>query len=149
LCPAEAAVVAGIERHGAFATSLSVLGLAVVHGDGSLSYQTLTMAGLQVKLVTPLKPGDIRICTGKAGTLIFADTARFFHRGKPATGRERFTIFYSYFAWRPRHLFLQGTRLSRGQIVQLVERLGVEQQAAALWRNNLSWGNRLIPPSLI
>lgn len=119
-------------------------------GDGSFSYPTLTMAGLQRKLVTPLKPEDITTCTGKAGTLIFADTARFFHRGKPATGRERFAIFYSYFARRPRHpFFCKGTRLLRGQIAQLVEGLGVEQQAAALWRDNLSWGNRLIPPSLI
>jgi hypothetical protein len=119
-------------------------------GDGSFTYPTLTTAELQRKLVMPLNQGDITTCTGKAGTLVFADTARFFHRGLPATGRERFAIFYSYFARRPRHpFFCKGTRLSRRQILQLVEGFTAEQQATALWRDNLSWGARLIPPSLI
>jgi hypothetical protein len=119
-------------------------------GDGSFTYPTLTMAELQCELVTPLTQEDITTCAGKAGTLIFADTARFFHRGKPATARERFAIFHSYFARRPSHpFFCKRTRLTRRRIAQLVEGLGADQQAAALWRDNLTWGERLIPPSLI
>ena len=46
---------------------------------------------------------DVVSCEGPAGTVIFTDTARFFHRGKPATGSDRSAIFYSYFSRRPRH----------------------------------------------
>jgi len=119
-------------------------------GDGSFTYPTLTMAELQRKLVTSLTEENITTCTGKAGMLVFADTARFFHRGKPATARERFAIVYGYFARRPHHpFFCKRTRLSRRQIVKLVEGLSADQRATALWRDNLSWGERLIPPSLI
>lgn len=119
-------------------------------GDGSFIYPTLTMAGLQRKLFTPLTQEDITTCTGRAGTLVFADTARFIHRGKPATARERFAVFYSYFARRPCHpFFCKRTRLSRRQITQLVDGLSADQQVTALWRDNLSWGERMIPPSLI
>jgi hypothetical protein len=225
LCPAEAAVVASIEQHGVFTTSLSALGLEVVRGDDILkSGRQAAMlledrtafdrrSGMIVSKAADLMrhppiyqwglaPALLRIaesylCMPAAfdGPLIFrtladgreagtrkwhldredrrvikvalylhdvdedggpfqilkqeadrgdgsftyptltmtADTARFFHRGKPAIGHERFAIFYSYFARRPRHpFFCKGTRLSRRQIVQLVEGFTAEQQATAL-----------------
>lgn len=39
-------------------------------------------------------------CEGPAGTVIFVDTARLYHRGKPPV-RERFTVFYSYVSLHP------------------------------------------------
>jgi hypothetical protein len=39
---------------------------------------------------------DVVTCTGKAGTVIFADTAALYHRGKPASTRDRCAIFFNY-----------------------------------------------------
>lgn len=91
---------------------------------------------------------DIVSCCGPAGTVIFADTARFFHRGKPATRQDRMAVFYSYFADRPRHPFLcERTGMSRREIERLVEALPARQQGAALWRKRLSLPLRMIPPA--
>lgn len=93
---------------------------------------------------------DIVSCCGPAGTVIFADTARFFHRGKPATSRDRMAIFYSYFAHRPRHPFLcERTGMSRSDVSRLAKPLSPRQQSAALWRKRLSLALRLIPPAAL
>ena len=95
-------------------------------------------------------PGDATTCVGPAGTLVFADTARFYHRGKPATGRARSAIFYGYFARRPRHPFYCArSGIGRPQVARLVEGLSPAQQACALWRDELPLLARLVPPSLI
>ncbi len=89
-------------------------------------------------------------CPGKAGTLIFAETGKFFHRGKPATSSERSTIFFSYFARAPRHPFYCArSGLSRSNLTGLIKGFSSEQQAAALWRDALPLIARLIPPSLV
>jgi hypothetical protein len=91
---------------------------------------------------------DIVSCCGPAGTVIFTDTARFFHRGKPATGRDRMAIFFSYFAQQPRHPFLcERTGMQRRDILRLAEPLPRRQQRAALWRQYLSIALRIIPPA--
>ena len=89
-------------------------------------------------------------CEGAAGTVVFADTARYFHRGKPATGRDRAALFFSYFARLPqRPYFCERSGLSRGQIAALVQSLSLtpSQQAAALWQRSLPWPWRFIPPA--
>lgn len=91
---------------------------------------------------------DIVSCEGEGGTVIFTDTARFFHRGKPATARDRAAIFYSYFAERPRHPFLcERTGMARREIARLAATMPVRQQRAALWRERLPLALRLIPPA--
>ena len=91
---------------------------------------------------------DIVSCCGPAGTVIFTDTARFFHRGKPATGRDRQALFYSYFAHRPRHPFLcERTGMRRSDISRLAKPLPQRQRRAALWRQYLSTALRIIPPA--
>ncbi len=91
---------------------------------------------------------DIVSCSGPAGTVIFTDTARFFHRGKPATARDRVAIFYSYFANRPRHPFLcERTGMRRRDIAQLAHPLPERQRGAALWRKRLPIVLRIIPPA--
>ena len=111
-------------------------------------YRAMTTAELQRSLAASGSPLDIVTCTGKAGTLVFADTARFYHRGKPATGRDRSAIFFSYVSRSPRHpFFCERTHLHRKQIVGLVEGLNPAQKACALWRDELSWLARLIPAS--
>lgn len=89
---------------------------------------------------------DIVSCEGAGGTVIFTDTARFFHRGKPATARDRAAIFYSYFAERPRHPFLcERTGMARRDIARLAATMPARQRRAALWRERLPLALRLIP----
>lgn len=91
---------------------------------------------------------DIVSCEGETGTVIFTDTARFFHRGKPATARDRAAIFYSYFAERPRHPFLcERTGMARRDIARLAATMPARQQRAALWRDRLPLTLRWIPPA--
>ncbi len=85
-------------------------------------------------------------CTGPAGTVVFADTARFFHRGKPATARDRAAVFYSYVARQPRHpFFCERSGMSRQDVATLARRLPERQRAAAEWRRFLPLRMRLIP----
>jgi hypothetical protein len=87
-------------------------------------------------------------CEGAAGTVVVADTARFFHRGKPATGRDRAALFYSYFARVPqRPYFCDRSGLSARDVAKLVETLSPRQQNAALWRRNLPFPWRFVPAS--
>ncbi|WP_395397407.1 hypothetical protein WBP07_32540 [Novosphingobium sp. BL-8A] len=91
---------------------------------------------------------DIHSCEGPRGTVVFCDTARLFHRGKPATRRDRAALFYSYFANPPRHPFLcERTGLARRDITEMARTLPRRQRDAALWRRRLSLLLRLIPPA--
>lgn len=89
-------------------------------------------------------------CEGMAGTVVVADTARFFHRGKPATGRDRAALFYSYFARVPqRPYFCYRSGLSGRDLTALTQDLSQPQRDAALWRQNLPFPWRLVPPSRV
>ena len=93
---------------------------------------------------------DVVSCEGPAGTVIFTDTARFFHRGKPATARDRAAIFYSYFARSPRHPFLcERTGMARRDIAGLARGLPDRQRKAALWRQRLPFPLRFIPSATL
>lgn len=101
-----------------------------------------------IERLGPSYADDIVSCCGKAGTVIFTDTARFFHRGKPATGRDRMAIFYSYFAQNPRHPFLcERTGMPRDDVARLTTTLPKRQKSAAQWRKRLSIALRMIPPA--
>lgn len=89
-------------------------------------------------------------CEGPAGTVVFTDTARFFHRGQPTATVDRKAVFYSYFASPPRHPFLcERSGLSRRDIARLAFGLPTRQRAAALWRRKIPAMLRLIPPARI
>jgi hypothetical protein len=112
-------------------------------------YKVFDSIRLEQKLGRDVTSRDTVTCPGKAGTLVFAETGRFYHRGKPATDCERATIFFSYFARSPRHpFFCARSGLSRSDLTELIQGLSPEQQAAALWRDTLPLIARLIPPSL-
>jgi len=94
-------------------------------------------------------PGAVRSCPGPAGTVIFADTARCLHRGKPAA-RDRMAIFYSYFSRRPRNSFYcERSGLSRAQISALTRALPARQVESALWHRGLPRLLRVIPSAPI
>ena len=85
-------------------------------------------------------------CMGAAGTAILADTARFYHRGRPAVRSARAAIFFSYFSARPKHpYYCNRTGLSPLQLKTLLHGLNRRQREAALWRQRLPLGWRLIP----
>ncbi|MEI6428546.1 MAG: hypothetical protein WCO45_09195 [Pseudanabaena sp. ELA607] len=85
-------------------------------------------------------------CTGKAGTVIFVDTASYYHRGKPPIMQDRAAIFFGYFAQRPqRPFFCERSPLSRNQIKALSQNLSPLSQKVALWPNNLHPLAKLCP----
>ncbi len=89
-------------------------------------------------------------CEGMTGTAVFADTARFFHRGKPATGRHRAALFFSYFTRNPeRPYFCNRSSFSRTELDGLTAGLSPAQRQAALWHSELPFYWRVIPSASV
>jgi Phytanoyl-CoA dioxygenase (PhyH) len=88
--------------------------------------------------------------SGRAGTVIFVDTARLYHRGKPPTRRPRTAVFFSYFSCRPWHpFFCQRTPIPQQQAHILTQHLSEHQQACASWQKDLPNIAKWIPRSRI
>jgi len=120
-------------------------------GSQSLSgfnYPILTHEELAQRLGGAIDDRDVTSCTGPAGTVIFSDPATRYHRGKPAVSRDRAAIFYNYFSRRPLRPFLcERSGLSRAQLASLATGLSPAQRACLLWRDDLPWIAKLIPPA--
>jgi hypothetical protein len=83
---------------------------------------------------------------GKAGTVIFTDTARCYHRGKPPIQTDRSAIFFHYFSYRPKNPFYcDRSPLSSRQIVEVDRQLPPEQQGYLTWRAKYPLVGRYIP----
>jgi hypothetical protein len=92
---------------------------------------------------------SVRTCLGKAGTVIFADTARCLHRGRPPD-QDRAAIFYSYFSQRPRRpFFCERSGLTRAQVVALTAGFTPRQTVSSLWHDHLPPLIRIIPSAPI
>jgi len=88
----------------------------------------------------------VTTATGPEGTAVFADTAAYFHRGRPARTRDRAAVFFSYFAQRPaRPFFCERTGLSGPQVERLTADLSSRQREAARWAAALPLGWKLVP----
>jgi hypothetical protein len=95
-------------------------------------------------------PAAAITCTGPTGTVVFADTARFFHRGRPGLTHDRAAIFYSYFAQRPRRpFFCERSGLTRAQVAALTRDVTPRQAASARWHDALPLLVRAIPSAPI
>lgn len=120
-------------------------------GSESLSgcnYPILTQEELETRLGGAITERDVTSCMGPAGTVIFSDPALRYHRGKPARSRDRAAIFYNYFARPPLRPFLcERSGLSRAQLTDLAATLPPEQRACLLWREEVPWFARVIPPA--
>ena len=120
-------------------------------GSRSLSgfnYPVLTQEKLEQKVSAPISDQDVTSCVGPAGTVIFSDSATRYHRGKPAVSRDRCAIFYNYFSRVPlRPFFCERSGLSRAQIASLAADLSPDQRACTLWRDDLPWIAKIIPPA--
>ena len=78
-------------------------------------------------------------CIGKAGTVIFVDTASYYHRGRPPITNDRSAVFFSYFSQSPKNPFFCGrSQFSDDQLRSLSSSLPEPLKAAVLWKNNLS-----------
>lgn len=93
-------------------------------------------------------PGGPRVtrCDGPAGTAVFADTAAYFHRGRPTLRRDRAAVFFSYFARVPaRPYFCDRSGIPAARVRTLVADLSPRQQTVAGWAAALPLPWRLIP----
>ena len=85
-------------------------------------------------------------CIGRAGTVIFSDTATYYHRGCPPLTRNRSAIFFSYFTNTPSHpYFCERSPYSRMQLVNLAKDLQPEKRDHVLWRAKLPLRFKLVP----
>lgn len=83
---------------------------------------------------------------GKTGTVIFVDTARYYHRGKPPTKFDRSAIFFGYCSRRPRHPFFCGrSPLSRSELRYMASLVPEEARDCVTWRDRLEGLSKWIP----
>jgi hypothetical protein len=90
---------------------------------------------------------DVVSCTGKAGTVIFADTAALYHRGKPARARDRCAIFFNMNRAPLRPFRCERSTISRAQSTRLAASMPPRQRDCMLWRDSLPFVARIIPPA--
>jgi hypothetical protein len=118
--------------------------------DRDFSYPVLSHDKLERLLARKIEESDITSCTGPAGTVIFMDTARLFHRGKPALSQTRHAVFHSYFSCFPRHPFFCGrSDLSRAQLAQFAAGLPTAQKESICWHETLPRYMRVVPRSMV
>jgi hypothetical protein len=85
-------------------------------------------------------------CIGNAGTVFFADTSRFYHRGKPPSKNDRSAIFFHYFSYCPKNPFYcDRSPLSSKQISDFDKQLPPHLQGYLTWRDRWTGLDRYIP----
>lgn len=85
-------------------------------------------------------------CVGRAGTVIFVDTAKYYHRGKPPLKFGRSAIFFGYCSRRPRHPFFCGrSPLSLAELRYMASLLPEELRECVTWRDRLTGIAKYIP----
>ena len=67
-------------------------------------------------------------CLGAAGTVVLADTASIFHRGKKPLVSDRITIFFDYTSRRPKHPHYCQSFFSIDELNILTQNLSPRQQ---------------------
>jgi hypothetical protein len=72
-------------------------------------------------------------CTGMAGTVIIADTASIFHRGKPPITSDRFTLFFDYTTRRHKQALHGTSTLPCKDLLVLSQHLSESQKKCIFW----------------
>lgn len=116
----------------------------------SVKHRYKSVFNKELQTLYPEQSQQITTCTGKAGTVFFVDTAKYYHRGQPPTNFNRNAIFFSYFSRRPWHpFFCQRSPFSKEQLHQLTATASTHQRNCINWKEALPWFVRLIPRSRI
>ena len=88
---------------------------------------------------------EILSFTGPSGAVIFCDTFKYFHRGKPAIGKNRRALFFNYYTEMPlTPYFCPNPPFSSVEMENLVADLSTKQKDAALWREKLAGFDRFV-----
>ncbi len=119
--------------------------------DHSIKYRYQPILDKEMQQFFPKAALKERISfPGRSGTVIFVDTARFFHRGKPPTHRPRAAVFFSYFSRRPWHpFFCQRTPTTHQEACLLTQHLSAHEQSCVSWQKDLPNILKWIPKSRI
>jgi hypothetical protein len=108
-------------------------------------YHRLTHTKMQ-QLLADSSTDWLISCIGKTGTVIFTDTARCYHRGKPPIASARSAIFFHYFSRLPKNPFYcDRSPLSNQQLIEFDNQLPPHLQGYITWRNHYSGIGRYIP----
>ncbi|MEC4885795.1 MAG: 2OG-Fe(II) oxygenase [Scytonema sp. PMC 1070.18] len=83
-----------------------------------------------------ISPSLYRSCTGCAGTVVFADTANIFHRGKVPINSDRFAVFYDYTSRQPKFPFYCQSSMPEEDLVQISSHLSGRQKEYVFWRQH-------------
>ena len=109
-------------------------------------YKTAFHREIQAMLPEHMQENWHKSCIGKAGTVIFVDTARYYHRGKPPTKFDRSAIFFGYCSLKPRHPFFCGrSPLSTAELQYMASLLPENIRDCVTWRDRLKGLAKWIP----
>jgi hypothetical protein len=78
-----------------------------------------------------------RTVLGPAGTVVIADTAQLFHRGRHPAEQDRLALFYDYTSRRPLHPFYCKATLPEPLLRQLTAGMDRRVLDAVFWRRRL------------
>ncbi|MGF1991981.1 MAG: 2OG-Fe(II) oxygenase [Nostoc sp. ZfuVER08] len=98
----------------------------------SLSYKYRYIRDKTMRQIIP--PLNWKSCTGVAGTVVMADTANVFHRGKIPLYSDRFTIFFDYTSRTPKHPFYCKPPLRDEYLQIITPKLSQHQRECVFWR---------------
>jgi hypothetical protein len=85
----------------------------------------LNSQALDQRLQSMASTAAPQTCTGPAGTVIFVDTAKLYHRGQPPVHQARQAITFGYYSRRPLRPFCcHRNQLNRSQLSQLATLIG-------------------------
>jgi hypothetical protein len=112
-------------------------------------YKTFTHPELQ-RVVKTQASDWFTTCTGKAGTVLFIDTAQYYHRGKPPVTNDRSAVFFSYFSRTPKNPFYcERSPFSRKQLAELAAPLPTHAQQCITWKDQMQSMARYIPKNRV
>lgn len=100
--------------------------------EDALGYSTGFLSDKEIASVVPI--ADRKSCLGKKGTIVFGAVHNVFHRIRPPTTSERFSITYTYTSRNPIRTY-DRVPLSKFELQQ-IEPLISERQAACLFMDN-------------
>lgn len=100
----------------------------------TLNYRHGYLKTQNVKAIVP--EDQWQSCMGKAGTVIFVDTARLIHRGKVPTSHDRYTLFYDYTSRFPKRPYYCKSSLAPDTLLEMSTHLSDREMPFVFWRKD-------------